>query len=83
MHFGQRPALIAGLVLFVVVAGNGSLFAAPIISSMSPTSGTSGTLVTITGTGFGSTKGTSTVKFGAVAATVLRIKLELVRLCQR
>ena len=42
----------------------------PTITSISPTSGTAGTPVTITGTKFGATQGTSTVKFGTVVAAV-------------
>jgi hypothetical protein len=41
---------------------------APTITSLSPTSGGAGTLVTITGTNFGSTQGTGTVKFNAASA---------------
>lgn len=44
-------------------------FAAPSITTLSPTSGTIGTLVTISGSGFGSTQGTSTVKFNGTTAT--------------
>jgi len=43
--------------------------AAPSITSLSRTSGTVGTSVTITGTNFGATKGTSTVKFNGTTAT--------------
>jgi uncharacterized protein (TIGR03437 family) len=42
----------------------------PAITNLSPTSGTVGTTVTITGTNFGTTQGTSTVKFNGVTATV-------------
>jgi RHS repeat-associated protein len=42
----------------------------PVITSLSPTSGAVGTSVTINGTGFGSTQGTSTVKLNGAAATV-------------
>ena len=69
MHPTRRAAIISAVVLFVlVVTASSSLFAAPIISNLSPTSGTSGTLVTVTGSGFGSTKGTSSVTFGGVVA---------------
>src|SRR6202158_4723223 len=54
-------------------ASNGSSFtvvAAPNITSLSPTSGAVGAAVTITGTNFGSTQGTSTVKFNGTTATV-------------
>ncbi len=43
--------------------------AAPSITSLSPTYGPPGTSVTITGTGFGTTQGSSTVTFNGVAAT--------------
>ena len=46
------------------VAGN----AAPVINSLSPTAGPIGTLVTINGSNFGATKGTSTVTFGGITA---------------
>src|SRR5579864_3246893 len=56
------------------VASNGVSFtvttaAAPSISGVSPTSGAVGTSVTISGANFGSTQGTSTVKFNGTAAT--------------
>ncbi len=54
-------------------ASNGASFtvvAAPSVTSLSPTSGTIGTAVTIAGTGFGSTQGSSTVKFNGTTATV-------------
>ena len=41
----------------------------PAITGMSPLSGATGTVVTIVGTNFGATQGTSTVTFGGVAAT--------------
>jgi hypothetical protein len=43
--------------------------AAPTISSLSPNSGPVGTSVTITGTNFGATQGSSTIKFGSTVAT--------------
>jgi hypothetical protein len=42
----------------------------PHIISISPTSGPAGTLVTITGSNFGSTQSSSTITFGATPATV-------------
>ena len=57
------------------VASNGMTFTvttastAPSITSLNPTSGVVSTSVTITGTNFGSTQGTSTVKFNGTAAT--------------
>ena len=43
--------------------------AAPTIAGLNPASGLPGTPVVITGTNFGATQGTSTVKFNGVAAT--------------
>jgi len=43
--------------------------AAPTITGLSPSSGGIGTLVTVTGTNFGATQGTSTVTFNGVVAT--------------
>lgn len=52
------------------VASNGVNFTVtPSITSLSPTSGPVGTSVTITGTTFGSTQGTSTVTFNGTSAT--------------
>src|SRR5262249_359013 len=55
------------------VASNGVNFTVvpptPIISTLTPTSGAVGTSVTITGTNFGATQGTSTVTFNGVSAT--------------
>jgi|GEM_PF-1446207 len=42
---------------------------APTITSLTPASGPIGTSVTITGTNFGATQGTSTVTFGGISAT--------------
>jgi hypothetical protein len=60
-------------VLVNKVATNGITFTvtgALTITSISPTSGAVGTLVTVTGTNFGATQGTSTLKFnGLVSAT--------------
>jgi len=44
--------------------------AAPSITNLSPTSGSIGTVVTITGTNFGSTQGTNKVEFNGTTATV-------------
>src|SRR5204863_2248 len=44
--------------------------AAPTISSLTPTSAAVGASVTIAGSAFGSTQGTSTVKFNTTTATV-------------
>jgi hypothetical protein len=55
------------------VASNGQTFTvpstAPSITSLSPVSGTVGTVVTIAGANLGSTKGTNTVTFNGTAAT--------------
>jgi hypothetical protein len=55
------------------VASNGVSFAvtasSPSITGLNPTSGLTGTSVTITGTNFGATQGTSTVKFNGTTAT--------------
>jgi RHS repeat-associated protein len=56
------------------VNSNGSLFTivpAPSITSLSPTAGAVGAPVTITGTNFGTTQGTSTVKFNGTTATTI------------
>jgi sugar lactone lactonase YvrE len=54
------------------IPSNGEQFVVtPTITSLSPTSGGIGTAVTIIGTNFGSTQGTSTVKFNTTAATPL------------
>src|SRR6266699_5401522 len=62
-----RLVVISTLFLSFSIAA----FAAPSITSLSTTSGTIGTVVTITGTGFGSTQGSSTVKFNGVTATIV------------
>jgi IPT/TIG domain len=52
------------------VASNGAPFTVtPTISSLNPTSGPVGTSVTITGTNFGGTQGTSTVTFSGTTAS--------------
>ena len=54
------------------LASNGlpyTVTVAPSLTSLSPTSGVVGTSVTINGTNFGSTKGSSTVTFNGTAAT--------------
>jgi photosystem II stability/assembly factor-like uncharacterized protein len=63
----------------MIYSGNGSYFSTvnvtanpvtvPVISSFSQSGGASGTAVTIIGTNFGSTQGTSVVKFGTTTAT--------------
>src|SRR5204862_289402 len=54
------------------VASNGvpfTVMATPTLTSLSPTSGAIGASVTLTGTNFGATQGTSTVKFNGTTAT--------------
>jgi hypothetical protein len=59
------------VALFFCLACIGKLFAqAPVISSFSPTSGSVGTTVTITGNNFDATSGNNIVYFGGVKATV-------------
>src|SRR5258706_75811 len=66
---------ITGNVVVTVggIASNGASFTvntpAPNITGINPTSGLVGTAVTITGTNFGSTQGTSTVTFNGTKAT--------------
>jgi hypothetical protein len=61
---------VLSLVVCLLLGVAAQAAAAPSITSLSPTSGAVGASVTITGTGFGATKGTSTVKFnGTTAAT--------------
>ncbi|MCD1260950.1 IPT/TIG domain-containing protein [Paenibacillus athensensis] len=50
--------------------GGGSGSTAPSVSSLSPTSGAVGTSVTISGSNFGSSQGSSSVKFGTTTAAV-------------
>jgi hypothetical protein len=53
------------------LASNGVSFAVvPAIANLSPASGSVGTAVTITGTGFGATQSSSTVTFNGTSATV-------------
>ncbi len=55
------------------VASNGKTFTvtgALTITAISPTSGPEGTLVTVTGTNFGATQGTSTLKFNGLVTAV-------------
>src|SRR5262249_14447041 len=54
--------------LITTFKGSGAL-PSPSITSLSPTSGAVGTSVTITGTNFGSSQGTSTVTFNGTTAT--------------
>jgi RHS repeat-associated protein len=64
-----RPVLILALS-FLFLGALQLRAAAPTITSLSVTSGAVGASVTITGTNFGSTQGTSTVTFNGTTATV-------------
>ncbi|MHC1703734.1 MAG: IPT/TIG domain-containing protein [Tenuifilaceae bacterium] len=66
----QKTA-IGGNDIFMVKLSTGSEISTlpPTITSFTPSSGLAGSSVTITGTNFGATQGTSTVKFGATTAT--------------
>ena len=66
----KRARVMAGVWLLVLAGGvfGVGAQAAPSITSISPESGTNYHRVTITGTGFGSSQGTSTVTFGGTAA---------------
>ncbi len=61
------------IVLFLLAAvfSKWSFAVSPSISSLSPTTGAVGASVTITGTNFGTTQGTSTVKFNTTTATTI------------
>jgi RHS repeat-associated protein len=69
---GGHRAILFCIVLFLCLAGSLTPAAAqsvPNITAVSPTSGDVGTTVTITGSGFGSTQGSSTVTFNGTPAT--------------
>jgi len=59
-------SLLLALILSVTVFAQSG----PSISAISPDSGTPGNLVTIEGSGFGATVGSSTVTFNGVPATL-------------
>jgi hypothetical protein len=65
--FGASDSWGAGLAAFKAGSGGGTT--GPSITGLNPTSGVVGTSVTITGTNFGATQGTSTVSFNGTAAT--------------
>ena len=68
MSFSGSADYVAFLVAFKAASGGGG--GPPSITSLSTTTGAVGTSVTITGTNFGSTQGSSTVTFnGTVAAS--------------
>ena len=69
----MQVLLISAALAFGLVACNGGnsmpMSTSPTITSLTPNSGARGTAVTITGTNFGTTQGTSTVTFNGVAAS--------------
>src|SRR5690242_753043 len=70
-QFTIAPAARRLFVPLVLLAFSRTLLAAaPTITSVSPVYGYAGTTVTIVGTNFGSTQGTSTVQFNGVTASV-------------
>jgi len=67
MHsFVKRFAILSSVTLFSALLCAQS---APVITSLTPPTGTHGTVVTIAGNNFGATKGTSTVNFNTTLAT--------------
>jgi IPT/TIG domain/FG-GAP-like repeat len=71
-YFAVRAYNTAGIVSAysteVSVMSSGSSSTAPLILSLSPILGAAGTVVTIAGSNFGATQGTSTVTFNGAAA---------------
>src|SRR5579885_317381 len=68
---GRVKATIRLMAVGVLCTVPGILAAAPNIANLSPTTGPVGTLITIAGSGFGSSQGTSTVTFNGTAATAI------------
>jgi hypothetical protein len=64
-----RP-IVCGVAMLVIVLASIAAQAAPAITKLSVTSGPVATPVTITGTAFGATQGTSKVTFNGTTATV-------------
>lgn len=64
-------AVCALAMTLVLLAGCGTK--KPIVTSVSPTEGTPGTEVTVTGEAFGENNGNSTVQFGTTQATVTAV----------
>jgi RHS repeat-associated protein len=68
----NRLRLVPRLAFLLLFLCCGSVYAqAPSITSLSPTSGPVGTLVTITGSNFGATRGSSTIALNGTTATVV------------
>jgi hypothetical protein len=55
---------------YAILIPTGGVSQAPVINSLSPTSGAAGLSVTINGSNFGSSQGSSTVNFGGTQASV-------------
>ena len=70
---GTDPAVAAPVLVSLTGYGtvSGPVTGFPSVASISPTSGTVGTLVTIKGTGFGSKQGASVVRFGSAPVQVI------------
>lgn len=68
---GLSVCVVGGLVVAALCLSVSTASAAPSITSLSPGSGAVGAQVTIAGSGFGSTQGSSTVKFGNTQATAV------------
>src|SRR5580765_7533620 len=68
---GRARLTSLGVFLLFLLVGPARALAAPTISTLTPTSGAVGASVTIAGTGFGATQGTSTVKFNGTTATTI------------
>src|SRR5258708_15208613 len=66
MHSFAKRFVVASVILFSTLI---SAQSAPVITSLTPPTGTHGTVVTIAGNNFGATQGTSTVKFNTTLAT--------------
>src|SRR6266849_2500845 len=65
-----KPVLLSVLLLCGLILGSQTAEGAtPSITNLSPSSGLVGTSVTISGSNFGTTQGTSTVKFNGTSAT--------------
>ena len=68
LHVGVALLCVFAMA-FGMVAASGCGKKAPTIASISPSSGAAGTEVTIKGSDFGASQGTSTVEYGTVTAT--------------
>jgi endoglucanase len=75
---GLPPGAYAVVVTVNGVSSNAATINVPVvdpipnvITSLSPTSGGAGLAINVNGTGFGTTQGASTVRFGTTVATVL------------